>query len=116
MTPSFDASKIRDNAWILYEVTPEYRRYRCPIGDGNFAIKTEYLGQDLLIRKNQEDFHDSIGRRWGDGKIVARVPMNVLYNSKNQFVEKSQKGDREFMKWWLNSEAARPYRCFKGVV
>ena len=116
MIRSEDLARAPDDAWTLHEVTPDYRRYRINFDDGSYAQKTEYLGNDELIRANQEDFHDSIGRRWGEGKVVARVPLNILYSPKYQIAEKLREGDRDHMKWWLNSEQARPYRNWKGNI
>ncbi len=112
-----DALKhIPDDAWSLYEVTDTYRRFFCKIDEHRTAFKTEYLGEDEIVRQNQEEFNDSHGKRFGDGRVVARIPLNVFYSPEHQIVQKMQEGDDEHMKWWLNSEAARPYRNFRGKV
>lgn len=112
-----DALKaIPDDAWTLYQVTDTYRRYMCKIDDHRTAFKTEYLGEDEILALNKQEFDDSHGKRFGDGRVVARIPLNVLYNPANQIIEKQIEGDRDHLKWWLNSEAARPYRNFRGKV
>ena len=117
MTRSVDPSRIPDDAWELVEITPLYRRYVVMIDDaGSFAMKTEYLANDKLIADNQQEFNDSIGRRFGDGKIVARIPLNVLYSSESEINKKMIEGDEDHLKWWLNSEAARPFRTFRGHI
>jgi hypothetical protein len=47
---------------------------------------------------------------------VARIPLNVLYDPKTQIIEKLQQGDKDHMKWFLNSEKARPWRNFRGRI
>jgi hypothetical protein len=117
MTRSVDPSRIPDDAWELYEATPAYRRYRVFLDDnGSFAQKTEFLADDTLVAQNQQEFNDSIGRRFGDGKVVARIPLNVLYGSQNQIAQKMSEGDEDHLRWWLNSEAARPFRTWKATI
>lgn len=80
------------------------------------AWRTQYLADDDLQALNKHDFSESEGKRWGDGKVVARVPLNVLFDPKHQIAEKQKEGDRDHMKWWLDSEAAKPFRTFKGRI
>lgn len=112
-----DPSKIPDSAWELYEVTPLYRRFMCVIDDkGSIAIKTEFLADDKLIADNQQEFNDSYGKRFGDGKVVARIPLNVLFSQQSEISKKLKEGDDDHIKWFLNSEQGRPYRTFRGVI
>jgi hypothetical protein len=105
----------RDDAdWEVFEVTPEYRRSRLWIDDKSYIQKTEYLAEDLLIESNREAFNDSQGKRFGDGKIVGRIPMNILYGSNSEVAKKLKEGDSDHLKWWLNGEAGRPWRRFRG--
>lgn len=114
-SPENDALKaIPDDAWTLFEETDTYRRYMCKIDEHRTAFKTEFLGDDELIKANQEEFNESYGKRFGNGRKVASIPLNVFYSPKSQIIEKMQSGDEEHLKWFLNSEHARPYRTFKG--
>lgn len=113
----FDPSKIPDSAWELYETTPHYRRYSCVVDDhGSVAFKTEYIADDKLISDNQQHFNDSYGRRFGDGRVVARIPLNVLFSQQSEISRRIKEGDDDHLKWWLNAERARPYRTFRGVI
>lgn len=113
---SEDFGTIPDSAWTLFEVDDNQRRYFCKIDDTRTVVKTEYLGNDELIEANQQAVHDSYGKRFGDMPKVASIPMNVFYDPKTQLVEKLQQGDKDHMKWFLNSEAARPWRTFRGNI
>lgn len=115
MTQSLDFN-ADTAAWELYEVTPAYRRWIAPIDGTRYVMKTEYLADDELVTQNQRDLHDSQGKRFGDGQVVARIPLNILYSSQSQIMEKLREGDKDHVKWFLNSEAGRPYRCFRGKV
>lgn len=110
-------NRLPDSAWTRYEVTEDYVRSYTMIDIGGVmtrAERTQYLADDLLQRANADDFNDSHGKRWGDGRVVARIPMNKIFQS--EFADKLRAGDRDFTKWWLNSEAARPFRTFKGRI
>jgi len=116
MIRSPDPRDIHGGDWEVFEVKPEYRRSRLWVSEDQYIQRTEFLADEQLIADNQQHFNDSIGRRWGDGQVAARIPLNVLFSSKSQIVEKAQQGDRDHLKWFLNSEACRPYRTFKGTV
>lgn len=98
----------------MFEVTPEYRRSRLWIDDKTYIQKTEYLGEDLLIAYNQHRLNESQTQRFGDGKVVASIPMNILYGSNSEVAKKLKEGDSDHLKWWLDSEAGRPWRRFRG--
>lgn len=88
----------------------------CKIDEHRTAFKTEFLGEEEIIKQNQEEFNDSYGKRFGDGRVVARIPLSVFYSPEHQLVQKMQEGDDEHRDWWLNSEAAKPYRTFRGKI
>jgi hypothetical protein len=119
MIRSSDQEKLKnipDDAWRLFEETDTYRRYICQVADGCWATKTEHLGSDEILKLNAEEHADSYGKTFGDGRVVARIPLNVFYSPEHQIVQKQIEGDRDHMKWWLNSEAGRPYRNFRGKI
>lgn len=80
---------------------------------GQFIMRTEHLADDELIALNQEQLHDSQGKRFGDGKVVARVPLHTFFK---EISPKMKEGDNDHLKWWLNHEKARPWRCFWGKI
>lgn len=110
---------LPDSAWTVREVNEDYVRSSATLdikGRMTEVWRTQYIADDLLQEANRQEFNDSEGKRWGDGRVVARIPLNVLYDPSNELVQKMQEGDRDHMKWWLNSEGARPFRTFKGNV
>jgi hypothetical protein len=109
----FDPDKLD---WELHEVTPDYRRWVARLDEKTAVMKTEYLADEQLIKENKFLLDESHGQKFGDGQIVGRIPLNVLYSSQHQIMEKLQQGDRDHLKWWLNSEHALPYRSFRGRI
>lgn len=116
MTRSVDPRDIHGGDWEVFEITPEYRRSRLWISDTQYIQRTEYLANDTLLEANRQDFNDSETKKWGDGQIAARIPLNIFYSAEHQIAEKLREGDKDHAKWWLNSEKGRPFRSFKGTV
>jgi hypothetical protein len=114
---SIDPSTIRGE-WEVFEITPDYRRSRIWLDPERTkcVVRTEHLASDDLIAANQQSLHESQGQRFGDGKIVGRIPMNMLYSPKYQIAAKLKEGDKDHIKWILNSEDFRPFRTFRGRI
>lgn len=69
------------------------------------------LVEEDLIKLNQDEYNESHSKRFGDGRVVARIPMNVFYRD---FAERLKTGDKDYTKWWLNKNDNAPYRNFRG--
>lgn len=113
------AKRLPDDAWVPFEVTDDYIRSWAFIdvdGETRTVVRKQFLADDLLQAANTEEFNASEGRRWGDGKVVARIPLNVLYDPAQQIAQKLKEGDREHLTWWLNNERNKPFRTFRGRV
>ena len=123
MTLTIDPERINipDDAWEFVEITDDFIRHRAvyerlPNGDVAYVYRTTPRAIAGLLEDNKQALNDSYGKRFGDGQIVGRIPLNVLFDPKLQIAEKLREGDRDHMKWFLNSEAALPYRRFRGKV
>jgi len=123
VTSTIDPSRlnIRDDAWEFVEITEDFIRHRAPIerlanGDVVYVYRTAPRAIDAMLEENKRSFEDSHSKRFGDGQIVGRIPLNVLFDPKNQLAQKIREGDRDHMRWWLNSDQARPFRTFRGRV
>lgn len=117
MTSLPDPSRIPDDQWIFDGFSHDgLRRHYVYWIDKEKGVgfrKTENLVEDELLAVNKQRFDDSQTERFGDGKIIASVPMNVFYRD---FASRLKDGDEDFVKHWLNSEQNRPYRTFRGRV
>ena len=110
----FDPAKITgEAAWEVFEITPDYRRSRVEFEPGKFIVRTEFFADETLMANNQQEFNDSAGKRWGEGQVVARVPLNKLYQD---IIPHIRDGDKDHLKWWLNRDEAKPFRTFKGRI
>ncbi len=110
-----DAKDIRDDdiGWVIVSATND-RVVSTKMIDGQRVYRTQYVLEDELIRMNQQQYNESDGQRWGDGQVVARIPMNKLYQS--EMIRHVKQGDREYMKWWLNHPDNIGFRTFKGTI
>lgn len=112
-----DPSRIPDESWEFDGMSSDGLRrhyvYWVDKANGVGFRKTENLVEDELIARNRESFNDSHGKRFGDGKVIASVPLNVFYRD---FASRLKDGDEDFVKHWLNSDQNRPYRTFRGRV
>jgi hypothetical protein len=107
---------VPDEAWTLESISADGLRKTYLYFDepsGLMLRKVENLVEESLLQLNQQQFNDSIGRRWGDGKVAARIPINVYMR---EFAPRRRQGDNDFAKWFLNRDENRPYRTFKGRV
>lgn len=75
--------------------------------------KTENLAEPAMLEENRQLLDESQSKRFGDGRVVGRIPMNVFYRD---FAKRMKDGDTDFMKWWLNNSENRNYRTFRGRV
>jgi len=112
-----DPSRIPDDQWTFEGVSSDGLRrhyvYWVDKANGVGFRKTENLVEEDLLAQNRERLNDSQGQRFGDGKVVASVPLNVFYRD---FASRLREGDTDFMRWWLNNDENKPYRTFRGKV
>jgi hypothetical protein len=82
---------------------------------GNELVReTEYVHTQLLLDENATEANDSMNQRWGDGKIYARVPMNLAYSG--YLGEATIAGDQKAIAKWMNDGDNRAFRTFEGRV
>lgn len=106
---------LESGDWKLVEHDPQtgLRRYELQLDENTTIIRTEsYVTQDI-IDQNREEANDSIGKRFGDGKIVAHVPLNTFFRD---LVPAMREGDQTYVKRWLNNSDNEAFRSFRGNV
>ena len=117
MTSLPDPSRIPADQWEYEGISQDgLRRHYVHWVDKANGVgfrKTENLLEDELLARNRELLNASHGQRFGDGKVVASIPLNIFYRD---FAKRLKEGDADFVKWWLNSDQNRPYRTFRGRV
>ena len=104
---------IHGGTWELFEQTPGFRRWKMELEPGKWIIKTEHLHDEDLIKHNKFLLDESQTKRFGDGQVVGRIPLNKFYAELGQ---KIKEGDRDHMKWWLNRDENKIFRTFRGHI
>jgi hypothetical protein len=85
------------------------------LSDGVLIRDTEYVNTELMLENNRDEaLSHSPGSRWGDGKIYARVPMNIA--STGYLGDASKAGDRKAMAKWFNDSDNAKFRTFEGRI
>lgn len=114
MTSRSELDNLPESAWTPFEQTDDYIRSWATVeidGVRETVIRTQYLADDLLIKANAEEYKDSENKRWGDGRVVARMPLNKWFAELRDSVKA---GDQDHLNWWLDQEKNKPFRNFKG--
>jgi len=76
------------------------------------TISSHQTLDPLLERNVQEQNAQTSLDRWGDGRVVASVPMSIY----SQWVAEGKDKDDAFLKRWLNDPENRKFRRFRGRV
>ena len=108
---------ISESSWIPFEVTADYVRSYAMVdlnGTQVRAERTQYLADELIQKANKQEYDESDGKRWNDGRVAARVPLNVLFNG--ELGMHLKRNDHDGVKHWLNAEENKKWRTFKGTV
>lgn len=111
MVPSEDSA-----GWYLHSDDGVTRIWRYDREEGGFFQRKETVAEDTLIRFNQEQKDQSKGKRIGEWLHVGRVPLHVLYSPESQIAQKMTEGDKDHLKWFLNSETGKPYSTWWGKL
>lgn len=104
---------LYDGEWQLLSDDRETgtRRWIKALDEHNLVVKTESWVPSLLAEANAETMKENEGKRFGDGQVVARIPMNVLYGP---LLEPVQQDDRRYLRRFLNDPENRWMRTFPG--
>jgi hypothetical protein len=80
------------------------------LGDGKVATCVQELVSPIF-EDNQRELNDSAGKRWGDGKIAARIPLGFYFD---KLAPAKRAGDERYIKKILNDSDYRKFRTFGG--
>lgn len=107
---------VADSDWKVHRITPDTIYYRHYLGPDSWIEKAEHIQDEELIALNQQEFNDSLTKRFSDdavGTKVASIPLHIYYR---EIAPYQTAGDKDHLKWWLDQEANRPYRTFRGQI
>lgn len=98
--------------WKIFSRDPDGTvTYFLDNGD-SWILRTETPVDDL-IADNAMEFNASAEKRWGDGKVVARIPLNLFFD---KLAEPMKQRDKKYISRFLNDGDNRVFRTFKGTV
>lgn len=104
---------IPESSWEFVGKRGEYLISRCYLDADRtqYVERKQFVADETLLKLNQTQWDNSDGKRWGDGQVVARVPLNKFYA---ELAPHIKQGDDDHMKWWLNKDENKAFRTFKG--
>lgn len=104
--------------WTLVSDDPILgkRVYRLDLDDNYAVHRTEYYRINELIDANAEDGAALRGQSWGDGQLVARIPVTKLFNPETGLIDALREGDDRYLNRWLNDGDNRAFRVKEGQV
>ena len=105
--------EIRDGQWMLVNHDLKTKRTIWKYYDGeNTHFRTDYHVDDVL-GENKKHFNQSQGQKFGNGKRVASIPLNIFYE---KLVKAQTQGDNKYIRKWLNDSDNKAFRTFEGNV
>lgn len=77
---SINADDFAHGEVIYHDPLTGVKFTKYDIDDTHYAIKREYPADmaQMFVDANAEDRAHQVGTRWGDGKIVGRIPLAML--------------------------------------
>lgn len=104
MASDFDLTMddFADGEIISFDPVTGIRVTKYRIDDKHFALKTEYLYGKKLLDMNAEDRANAAGTRWGEGKIIGRIPMNILHDENIGLMDSIKNYDGAYLTKFLN--------------
>jgi hypothetical protein len=95
-----------DGEVISFDPNTGIRVTKYRIDDKSYALKTEYLYGKKLLDVNAEDRADAAGTRWGDGRIIGRIPINILQDEQIGLMDAIRQYDGDYLTKFLNDNPA----------
>jgi hypothetical protein len=78
----------------------------------HIAVRTTYPSEELMDL-NAERRAENAGKRWGDGAVVASIPLNLYFD---KFAEARQNNDSKYIKKLLNDSDYSKFRTKEGKL
>lgn len=67
---------------------------------------------DPVLEANRERYNDSIGKKWGDGQVVASIPNAIYYHG--DYAKAREARDDAWINRFLNDIDNQKLRTFRG--
>jgi len=106
-------ARIKDGNWELISHDFALGRTVWSYYDGQQNHYRIDYQVDQVLKDNAADRSDHAGAKWGDGRRVASIPLNVYYD---RLAQAHDQGDDAYVSRWLNDSDNRGFRTFDGTV
>lgn len=113
--------EVYDGEWQLLSVDPltgvrKWISAEALPGTTTFVVKTEtpIAHTQALLSSNRDAFNSSLGKRWGEGQVAWRMPMEEYFRS--GMAEAKKQEDTKWVKRFVNDIDHRAFRTFRGKV
>ncbi len=81
--------------------------------DGKIGIQRVNPAIHDIVDRNKAIQNEELNRKWGDGKVFASVPLEVV---EKELWEAIKNKDQDYLKKWLNNSDNRDFRRKLGNV
>lgn len=105
--------RVYDGDWRLFSHDPETGKKVWHLDMGSHIVVRTDTPVDALFDQNAEDLNNSIGQRWGNGRRVASIPMDVYFA---HLAQARKDGDTAYIRKFLNDSDNAKFRTFAGRV
>jgi hypothetical protein len=79
----------------------------------HLAVRRTFKHTAQLVDQNRAACTESNGKTFGDGKVVASIPLNFYFE---HFGQAAKEGDRKYIEKKLNDSDFRDFRTFRGKL
>jgi hypothetical protein len=108
MNQKFDlcADDYADGEVIYYDPTTGVKHTKYNIDDKTYAIKKEYPATQEMLDANARDRSNSFGTKWGEGRIIGRLPMHLMDDENLGLSQALSNHDEKYLMKFLNDNPA----------
>lgn len=96
---------LQDGEVIYEDPVRGIRKIAYKIDDKHTAIKTEYLVSEDFLSQNAEDRNNSLNTRWGEGKMIGRIPFHLYHDKENGLAAAINNQDQAYVRRFLNENS-----------
>jgi hypothetical protein len=108
------SGNVFDGEWqLMPNSQPGTLKWIKAVSPTEFIVKTQTLMPSLVAEENAKDLAASEGKRWGDGQVIGRVPLDMYHK---KLVEPTRQKDKKWLSRFWNDPDNRAWRTFKGNV
>jgi hypothetical protein len=90
------------------------RIQRNPDNPDQWVVWRQTYVPSLVGEANQAEANENDGKRWGEGRIAARIPLHILFGK--ELGEAFKAADETYLKKFLNRSENAWMRTFKGTL